>query len=80
MSATLHHRPPASVPPVTAPDDAQFLVAMGRRVREARERRHARKAIARARASQALPRQLEAGEGNASVLLLRNVARALKCL
>ena len=80
MSATLHRRPPASVPPATAPDDAQFLVAMGRHVREARERRGmARKAIAQsAGVSERYLAQLEAGEGNASVLLLRSVARALE--
>ena len=80
MSATLHHRPPASVPPATAPDDAQFLVAMGQQVREARERRGmARKAIAQsAGVSERYLAQLEAGEGNASVLLLRSVARALE--
>ena len=80
MSATLHRRPPTSVPPATAPDDAQFLVAMGRHVREARERRGmARKAIAQsAGVSERYLAQLEAGEGNASVLLLRSVARALE--
>jgi len=79
MSATLHQRPPASVPPATAPDDAHFLVAMGQQVREARERRGlARKAIAQsAGVSERYLAQLEAGEGNASVLLLRSVARAL---
>ena len=59
--------------------DADFLAAMGRRVREARERRGmARKALSRdAGVSERYLAQLEAGEGNASVLLLRNVARAL---
>lgn len=59
--------------------DADFLVAMGRRVREARERRGlARKALSRAAGvSERYLAQLEAGAGNASVLLLRNVARAL---
>ncbi len=79
MSASLHRRPPASVPPATVPDDAQFLVAMGQQVRDARERRGmARKAIAQsAGVSERYLAQLEAGEGNASVLLLRGVARAL---
>jgi len=79
MSASLHQRPPASVPSATAPDDAQFLVAMGQQVREARERRGmARKAVAQsAGVSERYLAQLEAGEGNASVLLLRSVARAL---
>ena len=68
------------MPPATAPDDAQFLVAMGQQVREARERRGlARKAIAQsAGVSERYLAQLEAGEGNASVLLLRSVARALE--
>jgi len=79
MPATLHRRPAASAPPATAPDDAQFLVSMGRHVRDARERRGmARKAIAQsAGVSERYLAQLEAGEGNASVLLLRSVARAL---
>jgi XRE family aerobic/anaerobic benzoate catabolism transcriptional regulator len=79
MSATLHQRPPASAPSAPAADDAQFLVAMGQQVREARERRSlARKAIAQsAGVSERYLAQLEAGEGNASVLLLRSVARAL---
>ena len=52
---------------------------MGRHVREARERRGlARKAISQsAGVSERYLAQLEAGEGNASVLLLRSVARAL---
>jgi XRE family aerobic/anaerobic benzoate catabolism transcriptional regulator len=60
-------------------DDAEFLAAMGRQVREARERRGmARKALSQAAGvSERYLAQLEAGEGNASVLLLRSVARAL---
>ena len=60
-------------------DDADFLIAMGRHVREARERRGmARKGLSQsAGVSERYLAQLEAGEGNASVLLLRNVARAL---
>jgi XRE family transcriptional regulator, aerobic/anaerobic benzoate catabolism transcriptional regulator len=59
--------------------DAAFLVAMGRHVRDVRERRGmARKALSQsAGVSERYLAQLEAGEGNASVLLLRNVARAL---
>jgi len=61
------------------PDDAAFLVTMGRHVREARERRGmARKVLSQnANVSERYLAQLEAGEGNASVLLLRSVARAL---
>lgn len=60
-------------------DDADFLVTMGRHVREARERRGmARKVLSQnANVSERYLAQLEAGEGNASVLLLRSVARAL---
>ena len=68
------------IPPVgQEPGDADFLAAMGRHVREARERRGmARKALSRnADVSERYLAQLEAGEGNVSVLLLRNVARAL---
>ncbi len=61
------------------PDDAEFLVTMGRHVREARERRGmARKVLSQqANVSERYLAQLEGGEGNASVLLLRSVARAL---
>jgi XRE family aerobic/anaerobic benzoate catabolism transcriptional regulator len=78
---------PAAEPRETAPvalslqqpDDAEFLVAMGRHVREVRERRGmARKVLSQnAGISERYLAQLEAGEGNASVLLLRSVARAL---
>jgi XRE family aerobic/anaerobic benzoate catabolism transcriptional regulator len=68
--------------PAVAPhdaDDAEFLAAMGRRVREARERRGmARKVLSQnAAVSERYLAQLEGGDGNASVLLLRSVARAL---
>ena len=68
---------PADTPSHAA--DTEFLVAMGRHVREARERRGmARKALSQsAGVSERYLAQLEAGEGNASVLLLRSVARAL---
>jgi XRE family aerobic/anaerobic benzoate catabolism transcriptional regulator len=71
----------ASVPGFSAQDsgDGDFLSAMGRQVREARERRGmARKVLSQnAGVSERYLAQLEAGEGNASVLLLRSVARAL---
>jgi len=59
--------------------DAAFLAAMGRQVREARERRGlARRALAQAaNVSERYLAQLEAGDGNASVRLLRHVAEAL---
>jgi XRE family aerobic/anaerobic benzoate catabolism transcriptional regulator len=71
----------ASVPGFSSQDsdDDDFLSAMGRQVREARERRGmARKVLSQnAGVSERYLAQLEAGEGNASVLLLRSVARAL---
>lgn len=59
--------------------DAEFLVALGKRVREARERRGlARKALSRnAGLSERYLAQMEAGEGNSSIILLRHVAMAL---
>src|SRR5215475_11918209 len=59
--------------------DPDFLSKLGRRVREAREQRGmARKVLARdASVSERYLAQLEAGEGNASVVLLRRVAAAL---
>ena len=77
MAAQISRRAPDPVP--TDADDAAFLAAMGRRVRDAREQRElSRKALSLAAGvSERYLAQLEAGEGNASVLLLRNVARAL---
>ena len=60
-------------------DDGDFLHTMGKRVREARERRGmSRRALALAAdISERYLAQLEAGDGNASVVLLRRVATAL---
>lgn len=60
-------------------DDGEFLHAMGKRVRESRERRGmSRRALAEAaEISERYLAQLEGGEGNASVVLLRRVANAL---
>jgi XRE family transcriptional regulator, aerobic/anaerobic benzoate catabolism transcriptional regulator len=62
-----------------AESDPVFLGSLGRRVREAREQRGmARKALSReADVSERYLAQLEAGEGNASIVLLRRVAAAL---
>jgi XRE family aerobic/anaerobic benzoate catabolism transcriptional regulator len=59
--------------------DPAFLTRLGRRVRDAREQRGmARKVLASdARVSERYLAQLEAGEGNASIVLLRRVAVAL---
>jgi XRE family aerobic/anaerobic benzoate catabolism transcriptional regulator len=80
MPATLSHRQATADAAASGSDDAEFLAAMGRHVREARERRGlARKAVSQsAGVSERYLAQLEAGEGNASVLLLRSVARALE--
>jgi XRE family transcriptional regulator, aerobic/anaerobic benzoate catabolism transcriptional regulator len=69
----------APVPIGLTESDPEFLSGLGRRVREARERRGmARKVLARdADVSERYLAQLEAGEGNASVVLLRRVAAAL---
>jgi XRE family aerobic/anaerobic benzoate catabolism transcriptional regulator len=79
MPAATQRRAPAAVPASHDADDALFLAAMGRHVREARERRGmARRAVSQsAGVSERYLAQLEGGEGNASVLLLRSVARAL---
>ena len=78
MAVTQAERTPTASSPVRA-GDAAFLTAMGRQVREARERRGlARRALAlAANVSERYLAQLEAGDGNASVLLLRHVAQAL---
>lgn len=62
-----------------APSDAELLASLGRRVRNAREARDlSRRFLAEAAdVSERYLAQLEGGEGNASVILLRRVARAL---
>jgi XRE family aerobic/anaerobic benzoate catabolism transcriptional regulator len=59
--------------------DPDFLANLGRRVRQARsERGMARSALSRAAdVSERYLAQLESGEGNASVILLRRIAAAL---
>ena len=71
---------PDSPPAAPAADDAAaFLAALGRQLREARERRGmARKVLSQAAGvSERYLAQVEAGEGNASVLVLRSIAGAL---
>src|SRR6185369_17754721 len=60
-------------------DDSQFLANLGARVRELRERRSmSRKLLAReSQVSERYLAQLEGGDGNISVILLRRVATAL---
>ena len=80
MGTKLRERPnpePGLAPHATA--DTSLLAAIGKRVREARERRGmARKVLSQhSSVSERYLAHLEAGEANVSVLLLRNVARAL---
>lgn len=60
--------------------DTQFLSTFGKRVRELREQRGmTRKLLAReANVSERYLGQLESGEGNVSIILLRRIASALK--
>ena len=80
MTTTAQHRAAPPAPPANDARDAEFLAAMGRHLRDARERRGiSRRAVAHdADVSERYLAQLEAGEANASVLLLRSVARALR--
>jgi len=70
-------REPAPIALVAS--DADFLASLGRHVRDAREQRGmARKVLCQiANISERYLAALEAGEGNASVILLRRVAGAL---
>jgi XRE family transcriptional regulator, aerobic/anaerobic benzoate catabolism transcriptional regulator len=69
----------AQVPIALHESDPDFLASLGRRVREAREQRGmARKVLSKtADVSERYLAALEAGEGNASIVLLRRVAAAL---
>jgi XRE family aerobic/anaerobic benzoate catabolism transcriptional regulator len=71
--------PAPSPPAADATEEASLLANIGKRVREARERRGmARKNLSQhSSVSERYLAHLEAGEANVSVLLLRNVARAL---
>lgn len=70
---------PKSTDPAESSDDAAFLVAVGERVRNARARRGmSRKILARdSGVSERYLAQLETGSGNISILLLRQIARAM---
>jgi len=65
--------------PVGNATDSVFLKLLGERVREARARRGmTRKILARdSGVSERYLAQLETGHGNISILLLRDIARAL---
>src|ERR1700693_3725404 len=71
--------PSTQAPIALTESDPDFLLSLGRRVREAREQRGmARKVLSRsANVSERYLAQLEAGEGNASIVLLRRLAVAL---
>ncbi len=71
---------PQEHPIAVSGSDPQFLAALGRRVRDMREQHGmARKALSQAaQVSERYLAALEAGEGNASVILLRRVASALR--
>ena len=76
--AAVRFDPAASVDAVTQ-EDTQFLAGLGARMRELRERRAmSRKALAReSQVSERYLAQIESGNGNISVMLLRRVAAAL---
>src|SRR5437870_13287812 len=65
--------------PVTPTPDGDFLLFLGKRVRQLRSLRGmTRKTVAReADVSERHLAQLEAGEGNVSIVLLRRIASAL---
>ncbi|HUH95266.1 MAG TPA: helix-turn-helix transcriptional regulator [Casimicrobiaceae bacterium] len=79
MMAKLAEAPSARVSSNDREGEGEWLAGIGRRVRETRERRGiARKTLSRqSTVSERYLAHLEAGEANVSVLLLRNVARAL---
>ena len=66
-------------PALRAPQETEFLQRLGERVREARARRGmTRKILARdSGVSERYLAQLESGQGNSSVLVLKQIAQAL---
>src|SRR5579871_6582366 len=66
-------------PPTLSGSDEEFLQFLGKRVREQRSRRGmTRRSVAQAAdVSERYLAQLEAGDGNISVMLLRRIAAAL---
>ena len=85
MSSTILHTPgftpDSAPPPLEAEDKNPFLSALGERVRALRSRRGmTRKAVAvAAEVSERHLANLEYGTGNASILVLLQVAGALQC-
>ena len=80
MSSTILHAVPQSCPPQSV-ERHPFLLALGERVRALRARRGlTRKAVAQASdVSERHLANLESGVGNASILVLLQVAQALQC-
>lgn len=78
MATSLHSKSPLLHKETWAPE-ADFLSALGKRVREVRNRRGmTRKVTARdADVSERHLAQIESGEGNVSIVLLRRIAKAL---
>src|SRR5437870_6874274 len=78
MGNNTSHVSPVSPEP-NAEREAEYLKLLGDRVREARDRRGmTRKILARdSGVSERYLAQLETGQGNISILLLRDIARAL---
>jgi XRE family aerobic/anaerobic benzoate catabolism transcriptional regulator len=85
--ADIHAKAASSLPSATpsyadelSAADARFLAAFGKRVRELREQRGlTRKLLARdASVSERYLGQLESGDGNVSLILLRRIASALQ--
>jgi XRE family aerobic/anaerobic benzoate catabolism transcriptional regulator len=76
---SIHSRPIVPAEPVGAFQDAEFLLFVGGKVREARSRRGmTRKMLAHeADVSERHLAQLELGEGNVSIVLLRRITTAL---
>src|SRR5437868_15297241 len=68
-----------TLPPTGTSENGDFLLSLGRRVRESRNRRGlTRKQVSQqADVSERHLAQLEAGEGNISAVLLQRIARAL---
>ena len=83
MSSTIFHLPESTPPSPESGEEAKnpFLVALGDRVRTLRARRGmTRKATAQlAEVSERHLANLEYGVGNASILVLQQVAQALQC-
>ncbi len=79
VSLALNAAAPHLAPQEPADDSAAFLAALGKRVREARDRAglSRRSLSSEAQVSERYLAQLEAGDGNVSVVLLRRVAQAL---